>query len=366
MKQGWPLVALCLFWAIGSGPADTSRGEPATSGDEATRAKILRYVRDKFGIPDNVKMIVWPLQPFDHPDFYKVTVTAQSEDTKQTQEFYLTKDRRYLLVGKAYPLGADINADIARHVREALNVPPSTRLTVGNFRQSPIPYLLVTPVTADDGQQRQRQDFYVTGDNRFLFVVEAHNLNIDPRREALRMMSLSDQPSRGPENAPVTVVEYSDLQCASCARFHEFLLHELLPKYQGKVRVVFKEFPLVSIHDWSLAGSIACQCVYQLNPTLYVAYRTLVFQNQTRLNATNARDQLLLLGEQIGVDRLQLATCLDAKVSLQRVEENFREGQLLGVHSTPTSFVNGRKVIGLSSPADFYRIVDEALRSSSR
>jgi protein-disulfide isomerase len=208
-------------------------------------------------------------------------------------------------------------------------------------------------------------DFYVTKDNRCLVVGTIFNLTVEPRREVLRTIVTADQPSQGPASAPVTIVEFSDLECPMCARVHEFLEKELLPKYGGKVRVVYKEFPLPTIHDWSLLGSIANQCAYQINPATFAPYRSLIFKNRINLNATNARDLLLDYGEQVGLDRLRLGACIDSKASLPRIEENVREGNVLGVTATPTSFVNGKRLVGMESADVFYKAVDEALRRTA-
>jgi protein-disulfide isomerase len=164
----------------------------------------------------------------------------------------------------------------------------------------------------------------------------------------------------------VTIVEFSDLQCPSCALFHEFLTKQLVPKYPGKVRVVFKEYPLVSIHDWALTGSIANQCVYQINPQLYVPFRSLVFQRQTSLTAANARDALIQYGEQLGVDRLRLATCIDSKATLPRIERDVREGSQLGITQTPTSYINGKMLIGAASPDVVFKAIEEALFAAQK
>jgi len=174
------------------------------------------------------------------------------------------------------------------------------------------------------------------------------------------MINTKDVPSQGPRNAPVTVVEYADLQCPTCARLHEFLEKELLPKYGNKVRVIFKEF-LISGHDWSPSAAVASECVYQINPSLFPAYRTLIFASQTAISPSNLRERLLSLGDEAGVDVSRLAACIDSKASLSRVEASRQEGHDLEVHGTPTSFVNGRIVVGFQSEATWERIVNEAL-----
>ena len=146
-----------------------------------------------------------------------------------------------------------------------------------------------------------------------------------------------------------------------CARLHEFLEKKLVPRYAGKVRVVFKEFPLVQIHDWSTTAAIANECVYRIKPEAYVPYRSLIFQSQAAINATNVRDMLLAFGDQLGVDHMQLAGCLDAKSTLPQIDQDLKEGKQLNILSTPTSFVNGRIIVGMPSEDLFYKTVDEVL-----
>ena len=344
--------------------ARAARPDAAATSDAAFRQKILRYVRARFGVPESVKLTADPLRPFSYPEFFQTTITTDDGKQKHTNPVFITKDRRFLILGSLYTLGADLQSEVVQHVREQFKIPTASSVTVGPFRDSPFPGLLTMTVTVDDGKQKQTQDFYVTKDNRCLVLGTIFDLLVDPKREALRTITTENQPSQGPPSAPVTIVEFSDLGCAMCTRVHEFLEKELLPRYAGKVRVVYKEFPLPTIHEWSPMGSIANQCAYQINPATFAPYRSLIFKNQISFNVTNARDLLLDYGEQVGLDRLRLGACIDSKASLPRVEENVREGNLLGVTATPTSFVNGKRVVGLESTAVFYKVVDEALRAA--
>ncbi len=174
------------------------------------------------------------------------------------------------------------------------------------------------------------------------------------------MIKTKGVPSQGPSNAPVTLVEYADLQCPGCARLHEYIEKQLLPKYGDKVRVIFKEF-LIPGHDWSATAALANECAYQVNPSAFPGYRTLIFANQDTINVSNLRERLLSLGDDAGVDRSRLAACIDSKASLSQVEAARQEGEDLGVNMTPTSFINGRIVLGLPPEATFDKIVDEAL-----
>jgi protein-disulfide isomerase len=329
--------------------------------DAALQQKVIQYLREKFGFNSNIKLTAQPLHPFPYPAFDEMSITIDDGKKAQMAPVFLTKDRHYLIVAALYPLGSDVRGEMVQHVRDQLKIPETWKIVAGPLRNSPYPNFLASTVTADSGKQKQSWEFYVTRDHRMLVLGDIFNLVEDPRQEVLRTISLQDQPSQGPARAPVTVVEYADLECPSCAAFHGFLEKQVLPKYEGKVRLVFKEFPLVAVHDWSLTAAVANGCVYEINPNAYVPFRSLVFQSQTTINAANARDLLLNDAEQVGLDRVRMAGCLDAKASLPRIEQDLEEGKRINVRSTPTCFVNGKMIVGMPPPADFFKEIDDAL-----
>ncbi|MGA3326679.1 MAG: thioredoxin domain-containing protein [Terriglobia bacterium] len=251
---------------------------------------------------------------------------------------------------------------IIRYVRERFSIPDSVKITMTDLRESAYPDFLETTVTLDDGKDKRSQPLFVSKNMRYLVEGSIFNLGGDPRQDIIRLISLPDQPTQGSASAPVTLVEYSDLACPVCAHLQEELETDIVPKYGNKLRVVFKEFPLVTIHDWALTGAIAAQCTYQIDPSKYVAFRSAVFKNQESITGEHARDMLLHFGAEAGVDNLKLAACIDSRQSLSRVEANMHEGEALGIGQTPTSFVNGRTLVGAPPPADIYKLIDEALR----
>jgi len=355
------LAGIALLWGGVAQRGDAFKVQASGAEDPALEQKVIQFLRGKFGLPDSLKLSAQPLRPFSYPAFDEMPVTIDDGKKAQTTPVYLTKDRHYLIVGGIFPLGSNVKSEIVQLVHTQLKVPATSTVSAGSLRASPFPNFLASTVTVDNGKQKQTQEFYVTRDNRLVVLGSIFNFVEDPRQEALRTISLQNHPSQGPARAPVTIVEYADLQCPSCAVLHNFLETDLLPKYEGKVRVVFKEFPLVAFHDWSMTAAIANECVYTMNPAAYVPFRTLVYKNQSAFNATNVRDMLLNYAEQAGVDRVRLAGCLDAKASLPRIEQDLEEGKRLSIRSTPTSFINGRMLVGAASPADFYKEVEEAL-----
>jgi protein-disulfide isomerase len=250
---------------------------------------------------------------------------------------------------------------IERFLRERFSVAPGTSITVGPLESSIYPGFSKTTVTVVNGQNKSSQEFYVTKSGDYLIEGNIYGLNGSPERQVEDMIDTQDQPAAGPANAPVTIVEYADLECPHCAEMQQFLERELLPKYGGKVRVIFKEFPLYSIHPWAVRAAVANECAFQINPADFVPYRSLIFQNQSAIKLETLRQQLLDLGVQAGLDRRKLAACYDSQATLPRVREDFAEGGRLGVSETPTFFINGKMAPGAFTATDFFKLVDVAL-----
>jgi protein-disulfide isomerase len=345
-------VVLGAVWvALHAAPAPTSAPTPE---------KVVSFIRERFSIPQTTKMTadVFTESPFR--DYFQTTVMIDDGKQKKTQPVFASKDGRYLVLGGLFPLGGP--GRLADKLRELFKLPPTAEISI-KPAQSVFPeFSQVTVTVTQGGNKPQSRSFFLSKDEHTL-IADLYPLSTSSERDVLRTIVTENQPSVGPSRAPVTIVEYADLQCPSCARMHEFLEKQLLPKYGGKVRIVFKEFPL-PMHDWSSTAALANECAYQISPSTFFDFRSRIFGSQSAINVTNVRDQMLILGEQAGVDRVKLAACIDSKASLPRVEKGLHEGQLLGVSSTPTFFVNGRILAGAAAPDAFYKAVDDALAAT--
>ena len=356
----------------------------AATTEPPSSDKIIQFIREKFGVGDKVSMVLNPFHSAADPEFMDSTVAVDdgqnTKNSKRSTEISVSKDGRLLVIssvppgnpgsGTFLPLGADVTQEISHRVHEVFRVPENITVSATTLRSSAFPEFYATTITADDGKGKpQTLEAFVTHDHRFLILGSVYNLGVDPRREALRLLVLQNQPTAGPKDAPVTIVEFADLECPTCARAHEFLEKNLLPTYTGKVRVIFKEFPL-PFHEWAMPAAIADQCAYRINPPDYLPYRTLVFQHQgefeaIKANASAVRDKLLDYGQEAGIDKVQLAGCVDSKASLPKIEANMKEGKTLDVNSTPTFFINGRIMVG-ADPEPFIRPSTKLSRKQRR
>jgi protein-disulfide isomerase len=149
----------------------------------------------------------------------------------------------------------------------------------------------------------------------------------------------------GDKNAPVTLVEYSDFECPVCKKLHD-VLRGVLPNYPGKVRLVFKDFPLEQLHPWARTAAIAGRCAYQQDPKAFWKIYDLIYDTQEIISAANAWTKLSDYAAQSGLNGETFKTCMASPEPGAAIEASRANGQVLEVTSTPTVFVNGRRMVG--------------------
>src|SRR5216684_9420086 len=146
--------------------------------------------------------------------------------------------------------------EIEAYLRDLYAFGPDVKVTVGPPKESPVAGLLETNIDVTIGDNKQAVKFYVSKDGKFLFRGELSDLTKDPLADNLVQIRMNDAPALGDPKAPVTIVEYSDFECPVCRSLHD-ALRGILPNYPGKLRLVFKDFPLEQLHPWARTAAIA-------------------------------------------------------------------------------------------------------------
>jgi protein-disulfide isomerase len=163
---------------------------------------------------------------------------------------------------------------------------------------------------------------------------------------------------RGTDQAPVTIVEFSDFQCPFCKSAIP-VLQELMRQYPGGVRWVFKNYPLDFHPDSLLAHKAALAAGEQGK---FWEMHDLIFANQ----GTIKRDDLLQRASQLGLDMKRFGADLDGNTFQTVIDDDKAEGSRLGVTGTPTFFVNGKRMVGTRPLAEYQALVEAELRVGTR
>src|SRR5512142_1003501 len=141
--------------------------------------------------------------------------------------------------------------------------------------------------------------------------------------------------SRGPDHAAVTVVEYGDFECPNCKQAAP-AVKLLLERFAGRVRAVFRHFPLEEVHPHALAAAEAAECAGGQGK--FWEMHDLLFANQDHLKANHLHSY----AERLQLDMARYTAEMDDQVYLQRIREHEEGARRSGVRATPTFFVNGR------------------------
>lgn len=169
-------------------------------------------------------------------------------------------------------------------------------------------------------------------------------------------VGVAGRPSRGPADAPVTVVEFTDYLCPFCRRYANQTLPAVLATYGDRVRYVVRNFPVQPVNPMALPAAVAVECAY--GQRRFWEYRDAVFRDELPLDAA----RLLALAASGGLDSAAFDACVGAGATRVVVERDLLDAWSYGVSGTPTFFINGRRFRGLRSREQLERYIELALR----
>jgi protein-disulfide isomerase len=235
--------------------------------------------------------------------------------------------------------------NVEDYLRNLYAFGPDVKLIVGPLKESAVEGILETNIDVTIGENKENAKFYVSKDGRFLFRGDLSDMTKDPLAENLAKIRMTDAPAIGDPKAPVTIVEYSDFECPVCRNLHD-ALRGILPNYGGKVRVIFKDFPLEQLHPWARTAAIAGRCAYQQKPEAFWKVYDLIYDNQEIISAANAWGKMTDYASQAELDADAFKSCMSSPEAGAAVNASHANGEKLEVTSTPTLFVNGRRMVG--------------------
>jgi len=164
-----------------------------------------------------------------------------------------------------------------------------------------------------------------------------------------------DDPVYGPDEAPITIIEFSDFECPYCRRWHLEVWPQIEATYGDQVRQVYRDFPLTSIHPNATPAAAAANCAGEQDS--YWEFNQLLFSMELGLDK-NAYEQY---ATDLGLDMDTFNECLDSGRQNDEINSDYEYAANLGVRSTPTFFVNGIPLVGAQPFEVFQQVIDQEL-----
>jgi len=233
---------------------------------------------------------------------------------------------------------------IEAYVRNLYAFGPDVDVTVTDPKDAGMAGLLETTVSVKVGGNNEDAKFYVSKDGKYLVRGEVSDLSKDPLAANRALIDVKDAPSVGDAKSAVTLVEFSDFECPVCRSLHD-IMRGITQKYP-QVRVVFKDYPIEVLHPWARTAAIAGRCAYIQDPAAFWKMYDLIYDNQDIISASNAWMKMTEYAAQIGLNADTFRGCMAGPDAGAAVDASRANGQKLDVNSTPTIFVNGRKMVG--------------------
>jgi protein-disulfide isomerase len=219
---------------------------------------------------------------------------------------------------------------------------PQTTWKIVSIKPSKAAGLAEVSVQISGAQGQGAQTFFVSADGRHAVFGDIVPFGKHPFEEArLELQKKAKGPSRGPAIAPVTIVEFSDLQCPHCKDANPTV--EKLLAAEPNIHFILQNFPL-PMHNWALKGASYADCVGRASQDAFWKFISGVYAAQTEITAENADQKLTDLADQAGVKGTEIAACSTQPETQTQVENSINLGKSVGVTATPTLFVNGRPV----------------------
>jgi protein-disulfide isomerase len=249
-------------------------------------------------------------------------------------------------------------ATLEAYVRHLLMWNPQIQVRVSDPRPAPLPGYKEFTVTGSYGQASLDEIFYVSPDGGRIVRGAVYDTGASPFQKELSVLTTALQPAMGTQGAPVTLVLFSDYQCSYCRTEAQLLRANLLKTFPTQVRLYFKDLPIDAIHPWARQASIAGRCVFRQGEAKFWEYHDWIFDKQGEMKPENLKEKVGQWAGANGVDMIQFSRCVGQRETEPEIEASIAEARSLRVDSTPTLFVNGRKVPGSLSFAQLKAIIE--------
>ena len=229
-------------------------------------------------------------------------------------------------------------------VRELFAWGPNVKVKLGPLSPSSAADFYMVPIEVTLNNRTESGNVFVSKDGKTLLRGEIYDMSADPFAANRAKIRINGNPSRGPANARVTLVEFSDFECPHCRELYEAL--KTIEAQYPQVRIVHKDFPLNNIHPWAETAAIGAHCAFEQSPAAFWKVHDSIFEDQDLISAENAWEKIVGYAVNAGLNAETFKACLASPGAKKAVAADHAEGVALGIDSTPTVYINGRPLVG--------------------
>lgn len=358
----WSLIAAAtLFLALAAHGAPLL-ASTIDKGGHALDHRLILFIQERFLIPTPDRIQVDPAQPSPFPKLAMRPVTMTGDRGKQINfSVFTVQGSSKILMGQLLDLGKRGTDDqrLLEALRNKFHLPAATQV---DFTPAvPADFGGLNRREASAPGQQGHMDIYVNSDQTYAIAGQLVDLDGDPwNKTDLSTLHLTDRATLGPADAPVTIVEFGDFECPYCAHAIQTVENAVQNTYSGKVRLIFKNFPLRG-HAWAQPAAIAGECVREQNPAAFWDYVHDIYRDQSSINAGNFSQHVDQFVSDHQLDPQVMHACIMGNQAEAQVAQDAADGQRIHIVSTPSFFVNGIPVIGDRDAATFDFVIDSAL-----
>lgn len=261
------------------------------------------------------------------------------------------------------PAGAHLDLPaIESYIRHLLMWTPGIAVKLGEPTPASMPGLYRLTVRGTAGQKSQDEVFYVSADGQTIIHGDVFDVKKSPFEADISRLKTEDQPFLGTPGAPVTIVEFSDFQCPYCRQESSIVRKDLMEAFPHDIQLYYVDYPLESIHPFARGAAVLGRCIYRQNNASFWAYHDWIFEHQGEITPENLRERgMAFSGADKNLDMKQLTDCAVATAPREEVDHNKTIGDSLKINSTPTFFVNGRRLVGTIALQDWKMVVQHEI-----
>jgi protein-disulfide isomerase len=219
---------------------------------------------------------------------------------------------------------------------------------VADIKPSEAPGISQATVVFNTPKGSSTTRIYITPDQKYAFTGELVPFGADPFASTREELKAANGPVHGPKDATITIVEFGDLECPACKAAQPNITKLL--QDEPKAKLIFQNYPLESIHKWAMTGAKYLDCVAREDGN-DVAFKFIatVYDHQAEVNEQNVEQMLKGYVKDAGGNPDQVAACVAKPETEKHVRESMALAEKLDVTSTPTFFINGRRLVGFSN-----------------